>query len=149
MITKTITYKDFNGVDRKETFYFNLSDDEIIEMELGTNGGFSNIFRQIIEARDQESLIREFKKFILKAYGEKSQDGRRFIKSDELSKAFSETPAYTELFMELAFDDIKAAEFIKGLIPDEVFTRIQARIDAANKDKQTQLEIVDANLNNN
>lgn len=146
MLTKTITYTDFNGVERKEVFYFNLSDNEIIEMEIGTNGGFADVLTRIIEAKDQQSLINEFKKFILKAYGEKSADGRRFVKSPEISKAFSETPAYTELFMELAFNDIAAAEFINGLIPEDVYERIQKRIAAANKDNKSQLTPVDANL---
>lgn len=148
MITKTIKYTDFNGVERKEVFYFNLSDDEIIEMEVGTNGGFADVLTRIIEAKDQPSLINEFKKFILKAYGEKSADGRRFMKSPEISKAFSETPAYTELFMDLAFNDVEAAKFINGLIPDDVYKRIKARIDAANENKEPQLAAVDANLAN-
>ena len=144
MFTKTITYTDFNGTERKEAFYFNLSEDEIIEMEVGSDGGFADVLTRIIDAKDQPSLIKEFKKFILKAYGEKSPDGRRFIKNEELSKAFSETPAYTKLFMELAFNDEAAAEFINALIPDDIHEKVKAHIDSANKNKTP--EVVDANL---
>lgn len=147
MFAKTITYTDFNGTERKELFYFNLSEDELIEMEVGTNGGFADVLTRIIEAKDQPTLIKEFKKFILKAYGEKSPDGRRFMKSEEISKAFSETPAYTKLFMELAFNDKAAAEFINKLIPEDIHEKVMAHIEASKNDKP-QLEAVDANLAN-
>lgn len=145
MFTKTITYEDFNGLVRKENYYFHFSEDEIIEMELSNEGGFADFLKRIVEAKDQALLIKEFKKFILKAYGEKSPDGRRFMKSDEISKAFSETPAYTKLYMELAFNAEAASKFIKALIPDDIADRVKAYIDAG-KNNKPQLEAVDANL---
>lgn len=124
MITKTIKYKDYNGLEREEQFLFNLSKAELMEMELGTDGGLTEMIQKIIQTKDQPSIIKIFKELILKAYGEKSPDGRRFIKTDEkgnpLSRAFSETEAYSKLFMELATDDKAAAAFVNGVIPDDI-----------------------------
>lgn len=117
MLKKTITYTDYNGVSRKEDFYFNLSQSELMEMELGTTGGFTSMVQRIVDTQDAPSLIKIFKELILKAYGEKSPDGKRFIKSEELSIAFSQTEAYTELFMELATNAESASAFINGLAP--------------------------------
>ena len=117
MLNKKITYTDFNGVERTETFSFNLTKAEIMEMEMSTTGGLSEMINKIIEAQDTPSLIKLFKDLVLKAYGEKSADGKRFIKSEELSTAFSQTEAYSELFMELATDADAAAKFVNGIIP--------------------------------
>lgn len=149
MFTKTITYTDFNGLERKENFYFHFSEDEIVEMELTNEGGFSDFLKRIIDAKDQNMLIKEFKKFVLNAYGEKSADGRRFIKTEEISKAFSETPAYTKLYMELAFNAKSASEFVNALIPPEVIKNIMKHVEAAKNDKSAPkalTEAVDANL---
>ena len=117
MIKKTINYTDYNGVERKEDFYFNLSKAELLEMEAGTTGGFAEMVQRMIDAQDTPALIKVWKEILLKAYGEKSADGRRFIKTEELSAAFAQTEAYSELFMELALNSDKAAEFVKGVIP--------------------------------
>lgn len=126
MLKKTITYTDYNDVERKETHYFNLSKAEIMEMELGTAGGFAEMVQRIVDTQDGPAIVRIFKDIILKAYGEKSPDGKRFIKSEELSTAFSQTEAYSVLFMELATDDKAAAAFINGIVPAD------ARPDLAN-----------------
>ena len=120
MLKKEITYTDYNGTQRTETFHFNLSKAEIMEMELGTTGGYTELVQKIIEAQDTASLIKIFKDLILKSYGEKSLDGRRFIKSEEISAGFAQTEAYSELFMELATDDKAAADFVNGIIPADV-----------------------------
>ena len=120
MLKKTITYKDYNGVERTEDFYFNLSKAEAMEMELSITGGLTEMIRKIVAAQDTPTIIATFKQIILKAYGEKSADGRRFIKSEELSKAFSETEAYSILYMELATDANAAAEFVNGIVPKDV-----------------------------
>ena len=117
MLKKTIEYTDFNGEERKEDFYFNLTTAEIMEMEMGVAGGFSEMIQRIVDAKDTPSIIKIFKELILKAYGEKSPDGKRFIKSEELSTAFSQTEAYSSLFMELATDADAAAKFVNGIIP--------------------------------
>ncbi|MCM1216873.1 MAG: hypothetical protein NC548_20435 [Lachnospiraceae bacterium] len=119
MLKKTITYKDYNDVERTEDFYFNLSKAEAMEMELSITGGLTEMIRKIVAAQDTPTIIATFKQIILKAYGEKSPDGRRFIKSEELSKAFSETEAYSILYMELATDANAAAEFVNGIVPKD------------------------------
>ena len=117
MLKKTITYVDYNGTERKEDFYFNLSKAEIMEMEMGTTGGMVEMINRIVAAQDAPAIIDVFKKMILKAYGEKSADGKRFIKSKELSEAFSQTEAYSQLFMELATDADAASKFVNGIVP--------------------------------
>ena len=120
MYVKEMEYTDFNGVTRKEKFYFNLNESELTEMELSETGGISNLMMKVIETRDTPGLIKIFKDLILKAYGERSADGKRFIKSPELSTAFSQTEAYNKLFMELSTDDKAAADFINGIIPKDL-----------------------------
>ena len=117
MLKKTITYTDYNGNERTEDFYFNLTKAEIMEMELGTTGGLAEMLTRIVAAQDAPAIIKMFKDIVLKAYGEKSPDGKRFIKSEELSTAFSQTEAYSQLFMELATDADEAAKFINGIVP--------------------------------
>ena len=119
MLKKTITYTDYNGTERTEDFYFNLSKAEAMEMEMGTSGGLTETIKKIVAAQDSPSIIKIFKDFILKAYGEKSLDGKRFIKSKEISEAFSQTEAYSQLFMELATNAEAAAEFVNGIVPQE------------------------------
>nr|DAI86594.1 MAG TPA: hypothetical protein [Caudoviricetes sp.] len=132
MLKKTITYEDFNGVERKEDFYFNLSKAEIMEMQFGTVGGLDVMLKKIIDAKDVKSIMDTFKMLILKAYGIKSDDGRRFIKSEEIAKEFEQTEAYSILYMELASDDNAAAEFVNGIIPKDVVTEVSNQMKAIN-----------------
>ena len=117
MLKKTITYTDFNGMERSEDFYFNLTKAEVMEMEMSTVGGLSEMIQRIIAAQDTPSIIKVFKDLVLKSYGEKSADGKRFIKTPEIAEAFSQTEAYSGLFMELATDADAAAAFVNGIIP--------------------------------
>lgn len=117
MLKKRISYIDYNGEQREEDFYFNLTKAEIAEMELSTTGGMEQLARKIVETKDTKKLAEIFKYIVLKAYGEKSDDGRRFIKSEELSTAFSQTEAYSDLYIELATDADAAAAFFNGIIP--------------------------------
>lgn len=125
MLKKAITYADYNGVERTENFYFNLSKAEVMEMEMGTEGGFTEMIQKIVAAKDAPSIIKVFKDLILKAYGEKSSDGKRFVKSDEISTAFSQTEAYSQLFMELSTNDKAAAEFVNGIMPADLVAKAQ------------------------
>lgn len=120
MHVEEITYTDYDNVERKEKFYFNLTKAELVEMELSTVGGLEKEIQKIVDARDTPSIIKIFKRLILQSYGEKSDDGRRFIKSEELSKAFSETEAYSELFTKLATDADAAVAFVNGIIPKDL-----------------------------
>lgn len=117
MLKKTITYPDYNGLDRTEDFYFNLTKAEIMEMELSTTGGLSEMISRIVAAKDAPAIIKVFKELILKAYGQKSPDGKRFVKSAELSEEFAQTEAYSILFMELATDADAAAKFVNAIVP--------------------------------
>ena len=116
MIKKTMTYRDFNDVERTEDFYFNLTKAEVMEMEMSTSGGLAEMITRIVAAQDAPAIIKIFKELILKAYGEKSLDGKRFVKSEELATAFAQTEAYSQLFMELATDADAATKFIEGVI---------------------------------
>lgn len=123
MLRKTIKYTDYNGVEREEVKYFNLSKAEIMEMEMSTVGGFAEMIERVVKAKDTPSIVAIFKELILKAYGEKSADGKRFIKVENgvrLADAFAETEAYSVLFMELATDAEAAAAFVNGIVPADV-----------------------------
>ena len=117
MLKETITYTDYNGSERTEDFYFNLTKAEIMEMELSTTGGLSEMISRIVAAKDAPAIIKVFKDLILKAYGQKSADGKRFIKSEELSNEFAQTEAYSILFMRLATDADAAAKFVNKIVP--------------------------------
>lgn len=124
MIKKTVTYKDLNGTERTESFYFHYYESEILEMELSVDGGFAERIQKIIDAKDQPTLIRVIKKFVLDAYGVKSDDGKQFIKNDEERRKFEQCPAYSQIFMELVLNDEIASDFVKGVIPDDMADRI-------------------------
>lgn len=133
MLKKTITYTDYNGVRRTEDFWFNLSKTEIMEMEMGTAGGLAEMLQNIVNAQDGPAIIKTFKELVLKAYGEKTPDGKYFRKSPEISEAFSQTEAYSDLFMELATNADYASEFVKGIIPRDTDTVVTAETASANK----------------
>ena len=120
-LKKTIKYEDYNGTQREEDFYFNLTKAELMEMEMGTTGGLAEMIDNVVKAQDAPSIIKIFKDLVLKAYGEKSPDGKRFIKVNDagipLSIGFSQTEAYSQLFMELATDAKAASDFVNGIIP--------------------------------
>ena len=120
MVVEKIKYTDFNGLEREEEFMFNLTEAEITEMELTTDGGLSDSIKKIIAAQDTPQIIKVFKMLLLKSYGQKSADGRRFVKSDKLSEEFAQTNAYSQLFMKLATDDKAAVAFINGIMPDSM-----------------------------
>lgn len=128
MFKRPISYEDFNGEKVTDIYYFNLTKSEIVELDSEYAGGVGSIFGKIVEAKDKESMIKEFKKFILASYGEKSDDGKRFIKSDELRLQFTQTAAYDALFIELATSDEKATEFILGVLPKEFTNELASEI---------------------
>lgn len=124
MIKKTITYTDYNGLERTESFYFNLSKAEVMEMELSADGGMAESIQKIVDAKDAPAIIRVFKDLVLKAYGVKSDDGRRFMKvkpdGSRYADDFKETEAYSQIFMELATDAKAAADFVNGIVPADL-----------------------------
>lgn len=117
MLKKTMTYTDYDGNQRTEDFYFNFSKAEVLELEMGTTGGLSAMLNKIVAEQDSKRIVEYFKDIVLKAYGQKSPDGKRFIKSQELRDEFMQTEAYSDLFVELATDADAAAAFINGVVP--------------------------------
>ena len=120
MIKITKTYEDFNGVERTEDFYFNLTKADLAELELSVNGGLTALLKQMTQAKDGKSIIEYSKKLVLSAYGEKSLDGREHYKSDEIRAKFAATQAYSDIFMEISTNDKKAMEFIMGILPKDI-----------------------------
>ena len=134
MLTKTITYTDYNGAERTEPFYFNLSQAELIDMQLGGKDGLYSVkLQKMIENHDAAAIVATIKEFVLKSYGEKTDDGKRFIKSPEISEAFMQTEAYSQLITELLSDDAKSSEFILGIMPQALR---EAAVAEMNKNKQ-------------
>lgn len=117
MLKKTVTYTDYNGVERTEDFYFNLTRSELMEMHLTTEGGMDEKINSIINAKSQRELEKLFKEILLKSYGKKSPDGRLFMKNDEIRAEFEASPVYDELYMKLFTDENAAADFVNGVIP--------------------------------
>ena len=119
MIKKTITYTDYNGNQRTESFWFNLTKAEVTRMEMSVQGGMAEMIDRIIDAQDAPSLISTFETMIQKSYGVKTPDGRGFVKRLEDLEAFMATEAYSELFMELVTNATAAAEFVNGIMPND------------------------------
>lgn len=126
MLKKTITYTDYNGNERTEDFYFNLTKAEIMEMEMSTSGGLAEMIQRIVAAQDAPAIIKVFKDLVLRAYGQKSADGKRFIKNAELRDEFEQTEAYSILFMELATDADAAGKFVNGIVPADMSKQLPA-----------------------
>ena len=124
MLKKTIKYVDYDGNEREEDFYFNLSKAELAEMELSTEGGLEAVLTNIIQAKDIPKITAMFKKLILTSYGQKSLDGKRFIKDKQLSDEFTQTEAYSELFVDLITDEQHAIEFVRGILPLDIQQQI-------------------------
>lgn len=118
MLKQTIKYIDFNDNERTEDFYFNLTKAEALELEIEYEGGLAKLLQELIDSKDNRRIIEIFKKIILKSYGEKSEDGKRFIKNQEIRESFAATEAYSELFMSM-LDAEKAELFINGIVPKE------------------------------
>lgn len=117
MLKKTITYTDYNGEERTEDFYFNLTRAEVMEMEMSVNGGIAEMIQRVVAAKDGATIINIFKDVIKRSYGKKSLDGRKFEKSEEIWNEFERTEAYSILFMELATNADEAAKFVEGIVP--------------------------------
>lgn len=111
-------YKDFNGTERKETVYFDLNQSEIIGLEIDSEKGLSEYLQEISDAKNAKEMMRFFTNTLYKAYGEKSADGRRFVKSKELSDAFTQTVIYQDIYAELLTNAEFASKFINSIMPD-------------------------------
>lgn len=132
MLPKTITYTDYNGVERTETFYFNLSKSELTRWAMSVEGGLHERLQRIIDAKDNVAVMKEFDNIIARSYGVKSDDGRRFEKSKQITEEFMQTPAYDQLYMELITGgtDVMSA-FINGIVPMDLVKEADAEHKAA------------------
>ena len=126
MIKKTVTYKDFDGNERTEDFYFHLTEQELTEWELSVDGGLSGVLTRIINSKDNKKIIEVFKDLLIRSYGVKTPDGRGFIKNEEVLNDFKYTQAFSDIYMELATDDKAAADFVNGVIPESLAKEAQA-----------------------
>lgn len=136
MYKKVIKYTDYNGVEREEPFYFNLNKAELVKWEGSTVGGMRSMYDKIIAAQDKEALISLFETIIQRSYGEKSPDGKKFMKSPEILADFVATEAYSNLFMELASNDESASAFMEGIMPADLLA--EARKEAANENNKLE-----------
>lgn len=138
MLKHDITYEDYNGDTITETFYFNLTKSELIELDVEHGEGMYEWLSNIVKAEDRKTMVAEFKRIVLLAYGQKSPDGKRFIKSEEMREEFSQTAAYNELFMQLAMDENVAATFIKGILPKDLSEEADKAIEAEKAQKNAE-----------
>lgn len=134
MLKREIKFEDFNGNEVSDVFYFNISKPELIELEVEYDKGFARVLEEIIETKNNKELIKKFKDLVLMAYGEKSEDGKYFLKSDEIRQKFANSAAYQTLFMELATDDNAATVFLKGVLPKDI-------VAATDQDKPIRLPV--------
>ena len=118
MRKETITYTDYNNVTRTEDFFFNLNEAKLTALQYGVDGGLKEMLERIVKSNDNKQIMACFHELIAKSYGEKSPDGRRFIKSEELSEAFMQTEAYNELMLRFMTDANYSAEFINDVLAD-------------------------------
>jgi hypothetical protein len=125
MLKKAITYTNFDGERVTDTFHFHLGPDELAELEFSQKGGLRDYLQNLIEAEDNEALLRNFKWLITKSVGRRSEDGRRFVKSEEITADLVQTGAYSELFMELLTNADSAADFVKGILPGDLARKVE------------------------
>lgn len=124
MFKITKSYTDFNGNERKEDFYFHLTEAEVIKMQLGTTGGLAETIQRLIDLQDGPAILEVFEDLVMKAYGVKSADGREFIKNQQLRDSFAQTQAYSDIYVELATDADKASKFINGILPANLAKKV-------------------------
>lgn len=142
MLVREFTYKDFNGVERKETFCFNLSRADLWEMELGAYGGLDDMMRRLIQEKRPKDVVEIFKNIILSAVGRKSPDGRRFERSPEIREDFYQTNAYNQLFVELVSDPQKMHDWLLQTVEDDVREGMLANEANAEADDGVQLTML-------
>lgn len=142
MLKKTITYVDYDGVERTEEHYFNLTESELTKKEMSESGGYAKKLEKMIQAKDAKSFMEVITDVIRMAYGQKSPDGRRFIKNDDIFEEFEQTEAYNKLFMELVSDDEAASDFIVGILPRDIATRVKKAMEESKGDITTLPEII-------
>lgn len=125
MFKKTVTYRDFNDVERTEEYFFHLSTTEVLKLEKNKDGSLSEQLEKIQRDEDEAAMLDMITKLVLLAYGEKSEDGRRFVKSDKLVEEFTETEAYSQIFLDIMTNENELIDFITGILPKEMSQEVQ------------------------
>lgn len=128
MLKKTITYTDYNGVERTEDHYFNLTRSELAIMNYSEAGGLPDRLRSILDAKDSKAILNVVLSLVEMSYGIKSPDGRRFIKSKETFEEFKQTEAYSNFILELLTSDEAAIDFVKGILPRDLSAEIDKEL---------------------
>ncbi len=118
MITKKIKYVDFNGTEREEEFLFNINKTEMYKFAKSVPGGMQKFLTDMVVAKDVFGMADMFQEIVLLAYGIKSDDGKRFMKSEEISRSFAESNAFEAFMDEILSNDNMAEQFIKDLLPN-------------------------------
>lgn len=144
MLKRTIKYIDFDDVEQEEDFYFNISKPELIELEVDQPGGFGAWMEEVMKAKDNKTLMAQFKRILLLAVGEKTPDGRNFVKTEEIKAKFASSAAYISLYTEMATDDKAAADFLLGTLPRDMVVESRKKIDDARGAVETVVK--DTNL---
>ena len=140
MLKKAITYTDFNGQEHTEDFYFNLTKAELIELEMGFEGGLSEGLKKIVASADGNAIMKEFKRILLTSYGQRSPDGKRFVKNQQLRDEFEATEAYSVLFVSIVTDPEAAADFVRGIMPQDLMAQAQLSLDEEKRVEFAQQE---------
>lgn len=152
MLKKTIKYTDLDGNEREEVFYFNMSKTELLREESSLDGGFAGTVQKIMDGRKGVEMVQMFTNIICTAYGEKSADGRRFIKTPELRLAFEQSPAFDALITEMLTDPNAAADFVNGVMPkdlEEIAKKMELQSDFSEKLSTAQIVAGMADNNDN
>ena len=124
MLKKTVTYENFNGEQVTKDLYFNLTKKELIDLQVSKDGGLDAYIKKITEEEDKKAMIQLLDSIILAAYGQKSEDGERFIKNKELIDAFVSSMAYDTLIDELFTVEGASLQFMMGLLPKDITSQI-------------------------
>lgn len=130
MLKKTIKYTNYDGVEKEKDYFFNLKKSELVDLQFKTSKGFIAYIEEVTKSEDPSALWKAFRDIVLLSYGEKSSDGERFMKSEEISKAFEETEAFSVLVMELIENDGAAADFINGIMPNDLAGEVNNNVNS-------------------
>lgn len=128
MIKQSISYVDYNGENQTEDFYFNLSKAEILEMMVADENIVESL-QNLAKNGTATQAMNWFKDLIQKSVGEKSEDGKRFVKSPEITKNFMESPAFSEFLFDIIQNPAKSEPFVQGLLPNDVLAAMQTEIE--------------------
>ena len=124
MYKKTITYKDYDGKERTEEHYFNLDEGELMEMYMSVPGGYPAMLQRVVNEQSEPELFKIFKEIVVKSYGEKTGDGKYFLKEDDdgrpLVRKFLQSKAYSALMMEFMTKTQSFTDFANQIIPADM-----------------------------